>query len=84
MTVGLKLFGLEGLSSLSVGTAGALVDGVVVVVDDGGAGGSAVLHEATNEAMVSRAATAAMRAPTEGELMRFLVQKAVNPPSSEP
>lgn len=80
-TFGLNLLPSVGLSTFSVGVTDGLLDGVVetvVVVAGGGVLFSSLLHDATNEAMVMRAApptTAAMRARTEGEFMRFLFQK---------
>jgi hypothetical protein len=74
--VGENLLPPVGLSTFSVGVAdGLLVVGDVVVVDGDGAGFSVLPHDATNDAMATSAApptSAAIRAATEGEFMRFL------------
>jgi hypothetical protein len=76
-TVGVNLLPSVGLSTFSVGVAGGLlvVVEVTVEVEVGGAWFSLLLHDDTSEAMAMSAAppkTAAIRAPAEGEFIKFL------------
>ena len=83
ITVGVNLLPSVGLSTFSVGVAGALLDGVVEVEVDG-AGFSLLLHDETSDAIAMSAAppmTAAIRVLTEGEFIRFLFQKWRTRPS---
>lgn len=77
--VGLNLLPPVGLSPFSVGVADGLLDSGDVVVDVEGDGDGAwfsfLLHDATNDAIVTNAAppmTAATRAATEGEFIGIL------------
>ncbi|GAA2782620.1 hypothetical protein GCM10010533_21080 [Mycolicibacterium pallens] len=81
ITVGENLLPSVGLSCFSVGVADGLGDAgdvvVVVEVDGDGAGLSFLLHDATNDAMATRAApptSAAIRAEAEGEFMGILTE----------